>query len=77
MLCYQAGCSSFSAPAGGDKDFMADMMPRSEAYRTYEEKKQLQRQSLYGKLFPELERPRIPRKRDGTVGIPEGNGLTA
>lgn len=63
--------------AEGGKDFMADMMPWSEAYKTYEEKKQLKRQSLYGQLFPEPERPRTPRKRDGTVGMPEGNGLTA
>ena len=48
--------------AGGDKDFMADMVPWSEAYRAYEDKKQLQRQSLYGQLFPEPERPRAPRK---------------
>lgn len=63
--------------AEGDKDFMADMMPWSEAYRTYEEKKQQQRQSLYGQLFPEPARPRTPRKRDRGVGMPEGNGLTA
>lgn len=62
---------------GGDKDFMADMVPWSEAYRTYEEKKQQQRQSLYGQLFPEPERPRTPRKRDRSAGMPEGNGLTA
>ncbi len=48
----------------GDQDFMADMVPWSEAYKTYEEKKQQQRQSLYGQLFPEPERPRTPRKRD-------------
>lgn len=63
--------------AGGGQDFMADMMPWSEAYRTYEGKKQQQRQSLYGQLFPEPERPRTPRKRDRGVGMPEGNGLTA
>ena len=62
---------------GGDKDFMADMVPWSEAYRTYEEKKQQQRQSLYGQLFPEPERPRTPRKKDRSAGMPEGNGLTA
>lgn len=62
--------------AGGEKDFMSDMMPWSESYRTYEEKKQQQRQSLYGQLFPEPERPRTPRKRDRSVGMPEGNGLT-
>lgn len=63
--------------AGGDQDFMADMMPWSEAYRTYEEKKQQQRQSLYRQLFPEPERPRTPRKRGRSVEMPEGNGLTA
>lgn len=63
--------------AGGDQDFMADMMPWSEAYRAYEEKKQQQRQSLYGQLFPEPERPRTPRKKDLSAGIPECNGLTA
>ena len=62
---------------GGDKDFMADMVPWSEAYRTYEEKKQQQRQSLYGQLFPEPERSRTPRKRDRSAGMPEGNGQTA
>ncbi|MCH5260956.1 MAG: IS66 family transposase [Lachnospiraceae bacterium] len=62
---------------GDDKDFMSDMMPWSEAYRTYEDKKQLQRQSLYGQLFPEPERPRAPRKRDRSVGMPQGDGLTA
>ena len=61
----------------GDKEFMADMVPWSEAYRTYEEKKQQQRQSLYGQLFPEPERPRTPRKRDRSAGMPESNGLTA
>lgn len=63
--------------AGGDQDFMADMMPWSEAYRAYEEKKQQQRQSLYGQLFPEPERPRTPRKKYQSAGIPECNGLTA
>ena len=56
---------------------MADMVPWSEAYRTYEEKKQQQRQSLYGQLLPEPERPGTPRKRDRSAGMPEGNGLTA
>ena len=50
--------------AGGDKDYMADMIPWSEKYRVYEEKKQQQRRSVYGQLFPEPERPRTPRKRD-------------
>jgi len=63
--------------AGGDKDFMADMMPWSKAYRTYEGEKQRQCQSLYGQMFPEPERPRTPRKRDRSVGMPEGGGLTA
>lgn len=63
--------------AGGDKDFMSDMMPWSEAYRAYEDKRQLQRQSLYGQLFPEPERPRTPRKRDRSVGKPRSDCLTA
>ncbi|MDE6518223.1 MAG: IS66 family transposase [Acetatifactor sp.] len=55
--------------AEGDKEYMADMMPWSESYRTYEEKKQQQRRSMYGQLFPEPEQPRTPRKRDRTAGI--------
>ena len=63
--------------AEGEKDFTADMMPWSEAYRAYEEKKQLQRRSMYGQLFPEPERPRTPRKRDMAIEVPQDNGLTA
>ena len=63
--------------ARGDKDFMSDMMPWSEAYRTYEDQRQLQRQSLYGQLFPEPERPKAPRKRDRSVEMPQIDGLTA
>lgn len=63
--------------ARGDEDFMADMMPWSEAYRMYEDKKQLQRQSLYGRLFPEPERPRAPRKRDRGGEMPRGDDLIA
>lgn len=63
--------------SGGDKDFMVDMMLWSETYRTYEEKKQRQRQSLYGQLFPEPERPRTPRKKDRRARMPEDNGLSA
>ena len=63
--------------AGGEKDFTADMMPWSEAYRAYEEKGQQQRRSMYGLLFPEPERPRTPRKRGQGIGTPEDNGLTA
>lgn len=63
--------------AGVDKDFMSDMLPWSEAYRAYEDKKQLRRQSLYGQLFPEPERPRAPRNKDRSVGKPRGDGLTA
>ena len=50
--------------AGDDKDCMADMMPWSEGYKAYEEKKQQQRRSVYGQLFPEPKRPGTPRKRD-------------
>lgn len=63
--------------ARGDKNFMADMMPWSEAYRKYEDKKQLQRRSLYGRLFPEPERPRAPRKRGRGVEMPQSDDLTA
>lgn len=63
--------------AGGDRDFMADMMLWSEAYRMYEAKKQLQRRSLYGRLFPEPEYPRAPRKRERGVEMPQGDDLTA
>lgn len=63
--------------AEGDKDFMTDMMPWSEAYRIYEGEKQKQRQSLYGQMFPEPERPRTPRERDQSSGMPEGGILTA
>lgn len=63
--------------ARGDEDFMADMMPWSEAYRMYEDKKQLQRQSLYGRLFPEPERPRAPRKRDRGGEMLRGDDLIA
>lgn len=48
----------------GDKDFMADMMPWSEAYREYEEEKHRQQQTLFGQLFPRPDRPRTPRKKD-------------
>ena len=34
--------------AGSDKDYMADMRPWSERYRTYEEKKQQRCRSMYG-----------------------------
>ena len=50
--------------AGDDKDCMADMMPWSEGYKAYEEKKQQQHRSVYGQLFPEPKRPGTPRKRD-------------
>lgn len=52
--------------AGGEKEFMADMMPWSEAYKGYEKRKQQERRSLYGELFPKPERPRTPRKRKRT-----------
>ena len=52
--------------ARGDKDFMADMMPWSDAYRQYEREKRQQQQSMFGQLFPEPDRPRTPRKKDMT-----------
>lgn len=52
--------------AGGEKEFMADMMPWSEACKGYEKRKQQERRSLYGELFPKPERPRTPRKRKRT-----------
>ena len=50
--------------ARGDTDFMADMMPWSEAYRKYEKEKLRQQQTLFGQLFPVPDRPRTPRKKD-------------
>ncbi len=48
--------------ARGDRDFLADMMPWSDAYRKYEERKRQQQQSMFYQLFPEPARPRTPRK---------------
>lgn len=62
--------------ARGDKDFMADMMPWSEAYREYEKGKLRQQQSLFGQLFPIPDRPRAPRKKD-VVACREGKPGTA
>ena len=62
--------------ARGDKDFMADMMPWSEAYREYEKGKLRQQQSLFGQLFPIPDRPRTPRKKD-VVACREGKPGTA
>lgn len=53
--------------ARGDRDFMADMMPWSDAYRKYEERKRQQQQSMYYQLFPDPVRPRTPRKKDVAV----------
>ena len=50
--------------ARGDTDFMADMMPWSEAYREYEKEKLKQQQTLFGQLFPVPDRPRTPRRKD-------------
>jgi len=48
--------------ARGDKDFMADMMPWSDAYREYEKEKHMQQQTVFGQLFPMPDRPHgIPR----------------
>ena len=47
----------------GDKNFMADMMPWSEAYKAYERHKQKQRQSMFDQLFPIPDRPKTPRKK--------------
>ena len=47
----------------GDKNFMADMMPWSEAYKAYERHKQKQRQSMFDQMFPIPDRPKTPRKK--------------
>ncbi len=47
----------------GERDFMADMMPWSEAYKEYERHKQKQRQSMFGQMFPIPDRPRTPGKK--------------
>ena len=49
--------------ARGDTDFMADMMPWSEAYKDYEAQKRREQQAKFGQLFPEPDRPRTPRKK--------------
>ena len=51
----------------GDKDFMADMMPWSEAYREYEKGKIRGQQTLFGQLFPVPDRPRTPQKKGMAV----------
>ena len=53
--------------ARGDKDFMADMMPWSDAYREYEKEKHMQQQTVFGQLFPMPDRPRTPRKKDAAA----------
>lgn len=63
--------------ARGDRDFMADMMPWSDAYRKYEERKRQQRQSMFYQLFPEPARPRTPRKKDVAVRQEESLQKTA
>ena len=52
--------------ARGDTDFMDDMMPWSDSYKEYEVKKSQEQKSMFGQLFPEPDRPRIPRKKDVT-----------
>ena len=47
----------------GEKEFMADMMPWSEAYKEYERHKQKQRQSMFDQMFPIPDRPMAPRKK--------------
>lgn len=47
----------------GDKDYLPDMMPWSEAYKDYERDRRKQQQTLFAQLFREPERPRAPRKR--------------
>ena len=56
----------------GDTDFMADMMPWSDAYREYESEKCRQQQCRFRQLFPEPCRPRTPRKKD-MICNPEDN----
>lgn len=53
--------------ARGDKGFMTDMMPWSEAYREYEKERHRQQQTLFGQLFPRPDRPHTPRKKDTAV----------
>ncbi len=63
--------------ARGDRDFLADMMPWSDAYRKYEERKRQQQQSIFYQLFPEPARPRTPRKKDVSVRQEESLQKTA
>ena len=58
--------------ARGDTDFMADMMPWSDAYKEYEVQKRKQQKSMFGQLFPEPDRPRAPRKKNMPGCQPDG-----
>ena len=53
-----------------DKSFLKDMVPWSDAFRSYESQKEQADEQLWQRLFPELERPRTPRKRDSVVHKP-------
>ena len=63
--------------ARGEQDFMADMMPWSEAYQKYEKGKQRQQQTLFGQLFPIPDRPRTPRKKDLAACLERKTGAAA
>jgi hypothetical protein len=63
--------------ARGEQDFMADMMPWSEAYQKYEKGKQRQQQTLFGQLFPIPDRPRTPRKKDMAACLERKTGAAA
>lgn len=53
-----------------DKSFLNDMVPWSDAYRSYEALKRQVDGQLWQRFFPEPERPRTPRKRDSVVHTP-------
>ena len=54
----------------GEKEFMADMMPWSDAYTEYERCKLRHRQTQFAQLFPKPEKPRAPRKKSAQAGSP-------
>ena len=53
-----------------DKSFLKDMVPWSDAYRSYESQKRQVDEQLWQRLFPEPERPRTPRKKESVVHTP-------
>jgi transposase len=52
-----------------DKSYLKDMVPWSDAYRSYEVQKNQSDETLYQRLFPEPVRPRTPRKNDAVIEI--------